>query len=463
MIISLFIFLISSQAFGWSNPSGYKSSYIEVEESILAATIKGHFKSAKVQFSNDTKTKILADHENKVLKDFKIPKYFEDSVNFWFSIYTQYSSDQVVLHDSENLRLIYNVIDFSELKQNDSLHRFAKSQLQSQLSLEYTRRVKKVLSNIGKKLLRKLNEEESTILNDIKQAGIKVPNNRKARKKLMKQLALNLRTQTGQRNIILNGLVRVNPYLPFINKQLDNFGLPRELLAISFLESSFNFKARSKVDAAGAWQFMPYIGNLFMPRANKYVDYRFNPVVSTLAALHLLKENKMILKRWDLATPAYNSGPKHLKIALKKLSKKMPSDKIDLAYILENYEHDHIGFASKNFYAEFLALTRVLAYKNIIYPLEGIQIKKAFKDINVYLTKCTIRPQKYFNLLKKSSPYIKELNSHFKRTKFNLKRNSIVVSDIKLTDRKYYKLSDKEIKKRFPKNYFKYSKNKKCR
>lgn len=463
-IYFLFILLVSQVGMTWVPPESFDSAYIEVEEAILSATIKGHFKTATDSLQNKLVDQIINDYQNKVNDDFNIPKYFESSVRFWFSIYTQYNSDQIVIHDSEELGLTYNVIDFGELESHSKIHRFAKAKLRSHLSNEYIKRIKNILTSLSKKNLSKLTREEDQILKSIKNAQVKIPK-KKYQKEFFKKLADNIRTQTGQRDKIFAGVVRSKPYLPFIEKQLKNFKLPKEMISIAFLESSFNIKAKSKVAASGIWQFMPFIGNLFMPKINKYSDYRQNPIISTLASFHLMKENKLILKRWDLAVPAYNSGPKHLKRAIKKLSKKKKEKDIGLDYILENYSHEHIGFASKNFFSEFLALTRVLAYKDLIYPLKGIADDTSFTDpanIGVYVTKCKVNARRYLKLLSKNSPKIDELNYHFKIKNHIYPRGTLVVSDRKLNKKKYYKISDKEFKKRFPKNYYTFIRRQKC-
>lgn len=468
MLIPILIatgFSLSFQAKAWTPPESFDSSYIELEDSIFEATIQGRYRDAKSSVSKAVLDTIFKDKKNLIKKDFEIPEYFDSSVKFWFSIYTQYSSDQVVIHDSNNLKLVYNVIDFSELHDNKSIHRFSKSKLQSHLSLEYTRRIKKSLKKLSTIKLSKVTQEQDDILRAIKAAKIKIPRSKTKRKKLFLELSKNIRTQTGQRNMVYRGITRSLPYLPYLNKQLENFRLPKELLAISFLESSFNIVAKSKVDAVGIWQFMPYIGNLFMPNISNYVDYRHNPIIASLSAFHLLKENKLILRRWDLAVPAYNSGPKHLKKAIKKFSKRMKKKDISLAYILTHYKHPHIGFASKNFYSEFLALVRVLAYKDIIYPLKGIKAEVKFKDekdIGVYVTKCPINSKIFIDILKKNSPKIGELNYHFLKRNHDYPRGTLVVSDQILSKKKYYRVSDKQIKSRFPKNFPKFIKNKKC-
>ncbi len=203
-----------------------------------------------------------------------------------------------------------------------------------------------------------------------------------------------------------------------------------------------------------------------MPKISKYVDYRQSPIVSSLAAFHLLKQNYKILKRWDLAVPAYNSGTKHLIKAQRKYSKRMKKSKVSLEYILKHYDHAHIGFASQNFYSEFLALTRVLAYKEKIYPLKGAKTNIQYQnpaDIGVYVNLCRLRPRTFFNLLRKSSPGIEELNYHFNSVNHVFKKGHLVASDLPLSSAKYLRLTDKQLKSLYPKNYYKYAKKKRCK
>lgn len=444
----------------WAPPESFNSSYLEIEEHLLASRITKNASNAKTALNNETVSTILEDKMNRVSDDFTIPKYFKASVQFWFSIYTQYTSQHVVIHDKENLNLIYNVIDFSELH-NSSINRFSKSKLQSDLSLEHVRRIRGILKSLRSKNLSKLNTEEYAVLKSINKV-FKTPKNKKRRIQFFKNLSKNLRTQTGQRDMIHQGVVRSLPYQPYLVSQFKYFKLPKELLAIAFLESSFNIQAESKAAAVGIWQFMPYIGNLFMPRRSKYSDYRQNPIISSISAMHLLKQNKMILKRWDLAVPAYNSGTKHL-VRAKRQFKNIKD--LSLEYVLKHYKNSHIGFASKNFYSEFLALAHVLAYKDIIYPLKGISINNYFgksDSIHIFVTKCSLKPKKFFNKQISSSPKIKELNSHFKYLNRSFPRGTVVVSNLNLTKRKYFKLSAKHIRSHYPKNYYKLIRNKKC-
>ncbi|HDK36225.1 MAG TPA: hypothetical protein ENG82_04880, partial [Bacteroidetes bacterium] len=46
---------------------------------------------------------------------FPIPKALEPQVNFWIKIYSKYSLNQQVIHDSRNLSVIYEVFDIRDI------------------------------------------------------------------------------------------------------------------------------------------------------------------------------------------------------------------------------------------------------------------------------------------------------------------------------------------------------------
>lgn len=460
MIKFLLLLLIPYHSYGWINPESFDSSYLELEEGLSSDHIRNSVKSAKGKLSSHIVESILHDKRDLVAEDFNIPDYFYDSVYFWFSIYSQFSSEQVVIHDANDLNIIYNVIDFSEMF-DSNLDKFAKANLKNRLTLEYTRKLKKILRALSTANFTKLNSEQFDILQALKKSKSKIPKSSKKRKVFFHKLARSIRTQSGQRNKIYHGIIRSTPYYPFLNAKLKLFDHPKEILAIPFLESSFNPKAISKVDAAGIWQFMEYTNNLFMPKKTRYLDYRKNPFISTLGAFHLLKENKLILRRWDMAITAYNSGTNNLVKARKKYRKRK---NLDLAYVLDHYKSKSLGFASKNFYSEFLALAHVLAYKEIIYPLKGLeeQMQGLDSTINIYIAKCSIKPSYLFSLLKQKSPHIEELNQHFLKPKHKFPRGTLIVSDTFLSPKYYFKLSPEQLKSVFPKKYAQYIRQHKC-
>ncbi len=449
-LILVFLFVTKSYAL---IPENFFQDDLTIIESIVLKKKVEYFDLGPL-YKGDQFHFYARDPQNRISNEFPIPKYFYNKVHFWFNIYTLYDSNYSVLHDKVNMSIIYDVIDYTSLAKS-GLNHHTKFALQSKLTLNKVAELKKVFKNLGAN--KNLGLKEQSILKVLKNARIKIPKGKSKRSSFFRKLAQNLRAQTGQKDNIQSGLTNIQPFESSMNKYFEKFKLPKELKAIPFLESSFNTKARSKVGATGTWQFMKYIGSHFMD-INKYVDGRMNPLLSTISALHLLKQNKMILKSWDLAVTAYNSGPKHYIRAKRKLKKK----DADLEYILTHYKHPHIGFASKNFYSEFLALVYSLAYReNFFEKPKGDPHDK----VQIYITKCTQSPGWYFRNIKKQDPEARLINLHFKKRKLKarLRKGQTIFSDVNLNPKKYYKLPDKYITKKYPKNWSKLVSRMRCK
>jgi membrane-bound lytic murein transglycosylase D len=452
MKLLLIVLLFSTQAFAHNFINIADDDIFFIEDQ-LSNKLTSEQLIASSALSNEITQNIFKDNLNIISNDFDIPLYFRDSSKFWFSVYAEYSSSQVILHDKLNLGLRYTVLDFSFLKKSN-LNRFTKSNIQTKITHEKVKNIKRQINKLKNiKSFSKVKKSELfkiLILNKVV-----LSSNHKKRQNQLTLLYQNIRAQTGQRNKVYQGIINFLPYENFFKHYFDLFQLPQELLGIPFLESSFNTTAHSKVGALGIWQIMPFIARKLLPY-NEHIDGRMSPFLSTIASLHLLKQNKRILKRWDLSVTAYNSGTKHLLIAKKKLKVKLRN--LSLKKVFTMYNHPHLGFASKNFFPEFLALTRVLAYKNLIFNLSSQNISilnKQYEDISFYLTKSTFVPNKFFKLLKKHKD-IRYLNAHFIHPKRKYPKNSLIVSNVKLTSRKYRKVTPYYIKKYFPSKWKRY-------
>jgi membrane-bound lytic murein transglycosylase D len=118
------------------------------------------------------------------------------------------------------------------------------------------------------------------------------------------------------------------------------------------VESSFNPRAYSHVGAAGLWQFMRSTGRLYM-RVDDVVDERMDPHKASVAAARLLGYNYRQIDSWPLAITAYNHGLGGMARAVRTLGTR------DIAAIVSRYQSRSFGFASRNFYAEFLAASEI--------------------------------------------------------------------------------------------------------
>jgi membrane-bound lytic murein transglycosylase D len=97
-------------------------------------------------------------------------------------------------------------------------------------------------------------------------------------------------------------------------------------------------------------------------RINRRVDERFNVQLATRAAARLLRENYAVLGTWPLAVTAYNHGTSGMQRAVKTVGTK------DFGAIVTRYHGPLFGFASRNFYAEFLAAVEVVKHHKQHFP-----------------------------------------------------------------------------------------------
>lgn len=407
-------------------------------------------------FSQKALDPYLKDYDNRVNPVFHISDFYYSNVRFWFLIYTKLESTQVALHDRNNLSIIYKVLDFSALKQK-GLNANTLYVLQQKLSKERVDEVRLSLDLLTKDP-HNMEPASREIFRAVRAGGTELPSSPQERVKLFRQLRDNLRVQTGQKDFIEAGLRRSMPYQNFLKYYLEEKGLPRELASIPFLESSFNPKAHSKVSALGVWQFMPLIGSYYLPKRTSVMDYRSNVGVASIAAANLLQENHRIMKKWDLTVTSYNSGTKHLLKSRRELAS-LPD--VDLEDIIRHSNSSSFGFASKNFFAEFLALAHVLAYEEDLFP--GIRHSErgdAEEYLIFSLSKCPMRIDKEVNSVQLDE--ISFYNDHIKDFKKIYPKGTILTSKTRLPASKFYQVSEKTLFSKKPKDWVGLIRNQSC-
>lgn len=107
-------------------------------------------------------------------------------------------------------------------------------------------------------------------------------------------------------------------YFPLFEEILDKYDMPLELKYLAIVESALNPSAGSRAGAKGLWQFMYRTGKLYGLNVTSYVDDRFDPYKSTVAACEYLKFLHGLYDNWDLALAAYNCGPGRLNRAIRR-------------------------------------------------------------------------------------------------------------------------------------------------
>ncbi len=97
--------------------------------------------------------------------------------------------------------------------------------------------------------------------------------------------------------------------IPDMEKTLEQYGLPKDLVYLSLIESGYNSNALSSAGAVGPWQFMPATARENGLKINDYVDERRDFKKSTKAAALYLTQLYTKFGDWHLSTASYNGGP----------------------------------------------------------------------------------------------------------------------------------------------------------
>ncbi len=273
---------------------------------------------------------------------FPVGPEMQKRVDFWVKIYTQYSKEEMVLHDADHMEVIYDVANVHESFFERLTRRGRKRYLES-VSQEYRTILAKLAALKEPIDTAGLNDKELFVYNlwaHVQDAD------KFARAKD------NIHAQAGLRSLYQSGLQRSGRYLTEIKKIFRQYGLPEDLAYLPHVESAYNHRAYSKAGAAGMWQFTSSTGRLYL-RVNYSIDERYDPWLSTDAAARLLRHNYEFLGTWPLALTAYNHGAG----GMKKAKTLLGTDHLE--EIIKRYDGRAFGFASKNFYAEFIAAVQV--------------------------------------------------------------------------------------------------------
>ncbi|WP_419175534.1 LysM peptidoglycan-binding domain-containing protein [Desulfosediminicola sp.] len=267
------------------------------------------------------------------------PEYPEikAAVKFWEDIYSTHSIHSSVIHDHEDLSRIYEVIQLLDrnLPAAEKINRTAIQQA--------VEKYKNILEGLGK-------GNPPVTVEEIRIAAMF---SGPERLKQMTEAAGRIRSQTGLKERFIEGVTRSGAYIGAIKAILTDYGLPVELAYLPHVESSFNPKAYSKFGAAGVWQFTKATGEQYM-QINDTVDERRDPLIAAEAAAKYLKNSYMLLGEWPEAITAYNYGTAGM-LRAQNSHGSYPA-------IYTSYSEGHFGFASRNFYSEFLAALKVATH-----------------------------------------------------------------------------------------------------
>ena len=263
----------------------------------------------------------------------------EDRIAFWEKVFTIYGEDDRIIHDTERVNLIYDVVDEKSRRSGAA-------------------RVRRLLNEVrqGIDTPEGLSAQARVFYNRIEAEGVRMTAGNIA--VLMNRIHL----QRGIKERFRAGVIRSGRYLLYFEEVLESEGVPSILALLPLVESSYENAAYSRAGAAGIWQFTRATGRLYM-RVARGRDDRLNPAIATRAAAKLLRGNYEQVQSWPLAITAYNHGRAGMQRARRLHGS-------DMAEIIRKYRGRTFKYASKNFYPEFLAAVRVYQdYERYFGPL----------------------------------------------------------------------------------------------
>ena len=287
---------------------------------------------------------------------FPLYESIKPNVAFWKKVYSEYTTSQVIFHDRRNLTIIYEIVTLKD-KNEPGAKKYNKE----------------IVDNKKKyyiKLLKRLSSGHKPVSSEEKRIyALFTENNLSG---LLKHSYNNIRAQLGQKDRFIAGLIRSGAYLTEMQEIFKSYGLPEDLAYLPHVESSFDYQAYSKFGAAGIWQFTNDTGRRYL-KINYTLDERRDPILATRAAARFLKENYEMLGSWPVAITAYNHGTQGM---LKAVNSHKHYESI-----FNNYNGRSFGFASHNFYAEFLAAREIAGNSRIYFG--DLELEKPVKRIMV--------------------------------------------------------------------------------
>ena len=277
--------------------------------------------------------------------DDPFPTYscIEANVAFWKKVYAQYTSSFGLIHDSRDLGIVYEVVQL----QGDESRQGCETNERSVEALK--EKYRRILTSLAAG--RPPVGPEETRVAALFAAGAKAATFQAAADSIRFQRCLSDRFQAG--------LVRSGRYLGEIREIVTSYGLPADLAYLPHVESSFDYQAYSKSGAVGIWQLIKATGSRFLT-INTALDERRDPILASHAAAKYLQGNYRKLQSWPLALTAYNHGLTSMLRAKNSLG--------SYEKIYSCYDNKSFGFASRNFYAEFLAAREIAKNYRKYFP-----------------------------------------------------------------------------------------------
>ena len=260
------------------------------------------------------------------------PPGLEGDVKFWEDVFAKYKPDQCVLHDKDDLSIIYAV-----------------KTLPGATPAQQARSQKLVLAALHNAMMHLASGEPPRNL--IERRIVQVsPAESRSDPDYFRDAADNIRCQRGVD--LAASLERSRQHVKLIKRVLKQSHLPPDLAYLPHLESGFQVAVRSRAGARGLWQIMPGTARELGMRVTRKVDNRIDVARATAAAARIFRGLFEKTGSWPLAITAYNYGANGIGRAIGTWG-------ADYMTIREKHRTRIFGFAARNYYPSFLAARNV--------------------------------------------------------------------------------------------------------
>lgn len=278
---------------------------------------------------------LSANHAGAAEFEITHPAGLSDEVKFWEKIFSEYTPDQCVFHDKDDLTQVYMVAQLPKDRTN------------SRATIKkYTDAIQNGFLHLASGGQPRNKLERRMV------ASIKVEMRYPA---YFRYAMNNFRCQRGVD--LEPSILRSKRYVSYVRKTLHKNGVPEDIAYLPHLESGYIHNARSKAGARGLWQFMPATGRIWGLHISKRRDDRLNVWKSTEAAGRYFAELFRRTNSWALAITAYNYGINGTMRAIDKYG-------TDYMEVRRKHETSIFGFAAKNYFPSFIAARNVASLRD---------------------------------------------------------------------------------------------------
>ena len=104
--------------------------------------------------------------------------------------------------------------------------------------------------------------------------------------------------QSSLKQFYKKSLSRGGHYIPTFKYMLIDNDMSDLFIYLSMIESGLKADALSPKKAGGLWQFMPSTARMYNLTLNGYIDQRYDPILSTNAAITYLKRLHKKFGKW---------------------------------------------------------------------------------------------------------------------------------------------------------------------